>query len=285
MTKPEAQLAMKPNTLNTLPLDPHNWSAGLHEACRQLRQSWQTDWCGLPKVLQLCQQTLHLNTVQDPTVMALNQFAEQVAQAMENQALSATAHAEPAYHNRLHTADVMVAVTTLMRIQEAHQLAAPEQTWVAALLAAAVAHDYQHPGGVNHSALSIEKATWLSASSMATAVPAPWRGQLEQWILHTDPQTVADNHLQVAHQPFEWCAPWCQVLLNEADILLSSTAEFGPSLSTALADEWQKLDFAAHATVATPAGRAFFLRSVRFSSPAAQTLSMPQQVQEQLSSL
>jgi hypothetical protein len=37
--------------------------------------------------------------------------------------------------------------------------------------------------------------------------------------------------------------------------------------------------------VATPAGRAQFLRSVRFSSPAAQVLGIQVQVQQQLPSL
>jgi hypothetical protein len=86
----------------------------------------------------------------------------------------------------------------------------------------------------------------------------------------------------VAEQAFAWTQAWCQVLLNEADILLSASARFGPDLSQALAQEWQRVGFAAHATVATPAGRAQFLRSIRFSSPAALALAMPEQVAEQL---
>jgi hypothetical protein len=113
-------------------------------------------------------------------------------------------------------------------------------------------------------------------------LPEPWRDRIESLILHTDPQTVPDNHAQVAEQAFAWTQAWCQVLLNEADILLSASARFGPDLSQALAQEWQRVGFAAHATVATPAGRAQFLRSIRFSSPAALALAMPEQVAEQL---
>jgi hypothetical protein len=75
------------------------------------------------------------------------------------------------------------------------------------------------------------------------------------------------------------------VLLNEADIFVSATAEFGPGLSDALAREWEQAGFAGHASVATAAGRAQFLRSVFFSSPAALALGIQAQVQQQLKSL
>lgn len=96
---------------------------------------------------------------------------------------------------------------------------------------------------------------------------------------------MAGNHQRVAGQSFALTADWAQVLLNEADIYISATAEFGPGLSDALAREWHRAGFAGHATVATPAGRAQFLRSVRFSSPPAQALGIAAQVQHQLQSL
>jgi hypothetical protein len=75
------------------------------------------------------------------------------------------------------------------------------------------------------------------------------------------------------------------VLLNEADIFISATSEFGPGLSDALAREWQCAGFAGHTRVATKSGRADFLRAARFSSPAAKALGIQVQVEQQLTSL
>ncbi len=270
--------------MTSLPLTSPNGSAGLHDACRLLRQQWPSHWEGLPSILTQCQQALQLCDTRHPDTMALNQFAWQVANAMENQVLKST-YAEPSYHNRLHTADVLVSLTTLLR--SLHDMAPSPQAevWSSALLAAAVAHDYQHPGGVNQSLFEIETASWQGILGLASPVPSHWRACIETLILRTDPQVVAENHQRVAEQAFEWTTAWAQVLLNEADILVSATAEFGPGLSEALAKEWAQVGFAAHATVATPAGRAFFLRSARFSSPAAKALGLPRWVQDQLTSL
>ena len=270
--------------MTSLPLTSPNACAGLHDACRLLRQQWPTHWEGLPSILTQCQQALKLSNTTDPDAMALNQFAWQVANAMENQALK-IAYAEPSYHNRLHTADVLVSLTTLLRSLHALTPSPQAAVWSSALLAAAVAHDYQHPGGVNQSLFEIETASWQGIVGLSSRVPAHWRACIEVLILRTDPQVVAENHQCVADQAFEWSTAWAQVLLNEADILVSATAEFGPGLSEALAKEWAHVGFAAHATVATPAGRAFFLRSARFSSPAAKDLGLPRLVQDQLISL
>jgi len=191
---------------------------------------------------------------------------------------------EPAYHNRLHTADVLLTVTTMLHALQARR-DETGRSWAAAVLAAAAAHDYAHPGGVNRQPFEIEIQSWQRVSPRAAHLPEPWRSRIESLILHTDPQTVAANHARVAGQVFDWTQPWAQALLNEADILMSASLRFGPDLSPALAREWQRVGFAAHATVATPAGRAQFLRSILFSSPAAQALAMPEQVQQQLQSV
>ena len=203
---------------------------------------------------------------------------------METQNCSASAPPEPAYHNRQHTADVLLALTTLMHSLKA-STASLEPCWAMALLASAVVHDYQHPGGVNSAPAEIETRSWHSAQAWAQSLPHPWREILESLVLGTEVQKVASNHAQVAQRAFQWNLPWCLVLLNEADILLSATDEFGPDLSQALAQEWQKAGFPGHATVATPQGRAQFLLHAQFSSPAAQALHMPETVQAQLAVL
>jgi hypothetical protein len=263
--------------MKTLPLTPERWFDGLAQACAELRRSWSQDWPGLPAVAQTCITSLALDVRATPEVQAMTDFTRAVALGME----TLPAGDEPSYHNRLHTADVMLTITTMLHVlgPTADEAARP---WAAATLAAAAAHDFGHPGGVNQQRFDIESRSWRSVAQYAAGLPEPWRDRIESLILHTDPQTVPDNHAQVAEQAFAWTQAWCQVLLNEADILLSASARFGPDLSQALAQEWQRVGFAAHATVATPAGRAQFLRSIRFSSPAALALAMPEQVAEQL---
>jgi len=233
----------------------------------------------------LCQRSLRLDDLADDTLLALNRFALQVAQDMEQAASEQPLEAEPCYHNRLHTGDVLLTMTTMLHTLGADTQNSETARWCAALLAAAAAHDYKHPGGVNQTMYEIESASWQKAMAFANDLPLQWRQNLETLILGTDTQTVPDNHERIANRPFTWSAPWCQVLLNEADILISATAEFGPSLSKALSREWKRVGFAAHATVATPAGREQFLRSVRFSSPAALALCMPTQVKQQITHL
>jgi len=271
--------------MTDLPLTPPHWPDGLDEACRQLRQHWSNNWCGLPCIVGLCQKTLNLSDSADETVLALNRFALRVAQEMENRAAQRPADEEPGYHNRLHTADVLLALTTMLRTLEAENGLAPVRTWSATLIAAAVAHDFMHPGDVNHSPFEIESASWRGVSGFALDLPVYWRDCIENLIMGTDVQSVAANHQRIADQPFRWDLPWCQVLLNEADILISATAEFGPGLSDALAREWKRVGFSGNASVATPAGRAHFLRSVLFSSPASRALGMHAQVQRQLAVL
>lgn len=286
------------NAPNPFELHPPMGFDSLAQACAQARAQWP----GLPAVAQACIESLGLAPaevqakaqekvpanfqakVQTPAsddLAAMLHFVQAVAQSMEALGRSWPEGPEPAYHNRLHTADVLLTLTALLHGQQAsHQ---PEaRPWAAACLAAAVAHDYGHPGGTNAQPFELESRSWQALAAHTPALPQPWRGRIESLILHTDPLTVQANHLRVASQAFDWTLPWCQVLLNEADILVSASARFGPGLSQALAQEWQRAGVAAHAVVATPAGRLAFLRSVRFSSPAALALGLPEQVQQQL---
>lgn len=263
----------------TSPQSPEN----LQQACHQLRRHWPDTWPGLPHILAFCQQSLGLDSAADETLMALNRFGQSVAQVAEQQA--AGPGVEPSYHNRLHTADVLMVLTTMLHILRVPQAKPDGKLWASALLAAAVAHDHQHPGGVNRTASEFERASCLHVRPWAQSLPPPWQQHIESWILGTDVSAVPGHHQRIAGQAFAWSAPWCQVLLNEADIFTSATAEFGPDLSDALAREWQQAGFAGHANVATPAGRVQFLRSVKFSSPAALALGIQAQVHQQIATL
>lgn len=264
-----------------LPLTPAHWFEGLASACEDLRQLWPQAWPGLPAIAQMCCRSLALEEASEPEVVAMRRFTLAVAQDLEALAGQQAPGQEPRYHNRLHTADVMLSVTTLLHAQQA-TAGALARPWAAATLAAATAHDYGHPGGVNRQPFEFEAQSWSALARHAQGLPQAWAERIESLILRTDPRVVADNHHKVADQPFVWGLPWCQVLLNEADILVSASARFGPALSQALAQEWQLAGVAAHASVATPAGRALFLRSVQFSSPAAQAMGMSSQIRQQL---
>jgi len=272
--------------MNALNLTPPVGFDSLAQACAQARAHWP----GLPAVAQACMESLGLapaqlqakmKLVDNDDLSAMLRFVQEVAQGMEALGITWPEGLEPAYHNRLHTADVLLTVTALLHGQQATVQPAA-RPWVAACLAAAVAHDFGHPGGTNAQPFELESRSWQALAAHTPALPQPWRGRIESLILHTDPLTVQANHLRVASQAFDWTLPWCQVLLNEADILVSASTRFGPGLSQALAQEWQRAGVAAHAVVASPAGRVQFLRSVRFSSPAARALGLPEQVQQQM---
>ncbi len=235
-------------------------------------------------VVLACHRALALEPHTDPVVQELRRFAWDVAHGMEAHAATLAPDEEPRYHNRLHTADVLLALSALLCAQQA-SASADGQRWSAALLAAAVAHDFAHPGGVNARPFHLETLSWESVAPLAKELPSWWQEQVRSLILGTDTQAVLGNHARVSGQAFVWDLPWCQVLLNEADILISATAEFGPAQSEALAIEWRRCAFPGHTTVATPAGRAAFLRSVRFSSPGAAALDMAAEVDQQLATL
>jgi hypothetical protein len=264
-----------------LTLTPSDWYAGLDRSGQQLRHAWTHGWPGLPSVLGECLDSLGLRHSGDGDIAAMNRFGLAVAQDMESLAQSRPANAEPAYHNRLHTADVLVALTTLLHTQGA-AADTHAHPWAAMLLATAVAHDCDHPGGVNRSPFEIERHSWAAVAPRAKGLPEVWRQCMEQLILRTDIQAVPLNHERVSEQAFAWDLPWCQVLLNEADILMSACAEFGPALGEALAHECVRAGFPDFAIVGTAIGRSRFLRQIRFSSPAALALHMPERVQAEL---
>ena len=270
--------------MNLLSLTPEHWAVGLGDTCVRLRRVWAGQWPGLPAVHHACLDSLGLLASSDSDIGALNRFGLGVAQDMEALANGRPSDTEPAYHNRLHTADVLVAMTTLLHAASAPGTP-PAAPWAALLLATAVAHDYDHPGGVNQSPFEIEQRSWAGVAQRASDLPPIWRERMEQLILRTDIQAVPLNHERVSEQAFSWDMPWCQVMLNEADILLSACAEFGPALGTALANECVRAGFPDFAIVGTAVGRARFLRQIRFSSPAALALGMPERVEAELQKL
>jgi hypothetical protein len=259
-------------------IDTDDWFGGLITTLASLRHSWEHNWVGLPAVLSVCQRTMGLLDLHHTRADVINDFASKIATQIENDPTP-----QPRYHNSLHMADVLVTLTLLMRMQLSH----PKQSdwyWIACLLASATGHDLDHPGGFNRFDSEFETR---SCRAMVEKIDAS--GMLDddieciqKLILSTEVRLVAEHHQLVAGKNFEWDLPWCTVLLNEADILASATAEFGPSLGYALAQELKEAGNPAGNTIASANGRRQFLSSLRFSSPSAQQLGMPQRVQQQL---
>ena len=267
-----------------LQLNADDWQACLDESLVFLRASWAQDWLGLPQVLQACMGFLNLKkTHSSPAVSSMLAAAMDVASASEQRFQAHNPLEEPHYHNRLHTADVVTTMTLLMAI-EAKLSGKHEPDWLAAGLLAALGHDFMHSGGVNEAKCQIELLSCMHMSPIfiKQAVPELWVQRIETAIIRSDFTMTPHNHQRVQGAEFEWNQAWFNVLLNEADILPSSTPALGPSLSEALSREWMLIGLEAYQTVATAQGREIFLRSLLFSSAASRVLQASQRRQAQL---
>jgi hypothetical protein len=148
--------------------------------------------------------------------------------------------------------------------------------WIACALLSAMAHDYGHPGTVNHFESDIESETikkirpFLSSHKAASF----WCDALEHAILNSDFSLVQKNHASIRGKEFKCDQAWLNVFLNEADVMASATLKFGPQLGHSLADEWRLINFPAHTSVATGMGRKAFLKKLEFSSDASSLLNL-----------
>ena len=258
-----------------LALSGANWSSCLLSSYAYLRNSWQTQWLGLDKVVQDCASFLQINAIPDDSqTRLLLDLALTVARQIEAEKGCGTETPEPHYHNRLHFADSLTTITLQCGLEVQHG-AAPDSAWQAALLLIAVSHDFHHPGRVNRHTSDIESASVNALLPLMTSMNLSevWIARIRTIILRSDFTLVRENHARVAGLPFEWNTDWATVLLNEADIMASASAEYGAPLSVALSKEWEAIGFAPYATVATASGRRAFLANIQFSSYSGRTLS------------
>jgi hypothetical protein len=249
-----------------------------------LRQSWTTRWVGLPALLIRCFDFLNLSKISlttDASQMLL--AAQSVAQNIELQSTLSHSKPEPKYHNRLHTADVLTAMSVLINIQSQIQKNL-DQEWVACALLSAVAHDFGHPGQINYSESEIELQTINKLKPFLSnhKVTSFWCDALEAAILKSDFSLVQKNHESVRGKEFACDERWLIVFLNEADVMASASDKFGPQLGNLLAEEWRLIDFPAYQSVATDTGRKTFLRQLEFSSAASRLLRINANIGEQL---
>jgi hypothetical protein len=258
-----------------LVLHKNDWNACFDTSLLCLRQSWATDWIGLPVVLKSCAVFLSLQSdALSLHARAMLSAAMAVARGSEERFAMASSPSEPRYHNRLHTADVITAMALQLDLEAEHS-GISDSDWMCAALLAAAGHDFMHSGGVNEEVSQIEKQTCelLRPIMRESKVASIWTERVETAIIHSDISLAAQNHERVSGAEFAWNQQWLNVLLNEADILASSHPQFGPELSHALAQEWKIIGFAAHETIATPEGMQAFLSSVKFSSRSSGLLT------------
>lgn len=277
----------------------------LQTALRNLRATWPEPWLGLPRVLDGC--LLQLGHVQGQLLGAASApvlaCMQALAQAIESDGqVRAGQGLEPAYHNRLHMADALLALTALLletrrdRTNSAPTAHSSSHTssagpahneWLAIL--AMLGHDFLHDGTVNKTPSELE---WRSVRKLqpllgAHGVAARDAEVIQHLILQTDPVGVAASHQKIAGRDFVIDDLDClTVLVQEADILASSLPGVGQDLTQQLAQEWALFDVPRAEQVLTAKGRLGFLRfGGLFSSPASQRLGLGEMRAAQMASL
>ena len=267
--------------------DEQNWLQCLENSYAALRSSWHSQWVGLPVVLAECVRYLKLNDqpLSEPTANMLK-AAERVAQEIEASFSQDGIQNEPLYHNRLHFADAITTMSVQIAIQS-HLQNEPNPAWSACALLTGMAHDLGHSGRINKFESELEKHSvdLLRPILDECHVTGEWREWVEQSIIQSDFSIVHKNHTAVKDTPFAWDFKWLNVFLNESDVMASASTQFGCSMGEALAREWEKIDFVAHKTVATPAGRKGFLKIITFSSPASHVLGIQAAVAKEIGSI
>lgn len=267
----------------------------LETTLQNLRDKWPDQWPGLGVVFEssLRQLGFDANVKMTPRNVALRNCTLSVIQAIEKDGTArALKHQEPRYHNRLHFADTVVALTVmLLNLRKIAKRPLNEQPnhaeWLALLIM--MSHDFLHNGQINQFRSEIEG---LSVKALVPHMKKHKISQKDQAlisgiILKTDPAFVTESHQAIQGLPFDLADPRCLlVLIQECDILASSLPETGKSLTQQLSEEWADIAPDRSLALLPPAGRVFFLkRMALFSSPASRALRIQQNINQQLAAI
>lgn len=275
------------SSIQYLNLKEDLWHECLESSYGFLRASWTGNWLGMPFVLIECLRFLNLqeNNLSEAG-RGMLAAAKSVAYEIEKHAENLSELEEPKYHNRLHFADALTSMSVQLSILVALKKEA-NQDWMACALLTCIAHDFFHPGKVNLVESEIEKQSvnFLKPILKSHSVPDEWRKIIDTVIVRSDFAVVHQNHAHVAGKAFEWNLKWLCVLLNEADVMASASAKFGPELGESLAQEWRLIDFPLHSSVASLEGRKNFLKQLIFSSPSSLVLGLGERISEEVLSI
>jgi hypothetical protein len=272
------------SSIQYLNLKEDLWHECLESSYGFLRASWPGNWLGMPSVLLECLRFLNLqeNNMSEAGRSMLK-AAQSVAFEIEKHAETLSELNEPRYHNRLHFADALTSISVQLAILVMLKKEA-NQDWMACALLTCIAHDFVHPGKVNLAESEIEKQSvnFLKPILKSHSVPDEWQKIIDTVIVRSDFAVVHQNHAQVAGKAFEWNLEWLCVLLNEADVMASASAKYGPELGQSLAQEWRLIDFPLHSSVASLEGRKNFLKQLIFSSPSSLVLGLGERISEEI---
>lgn len=255
----------------------------LQSTFNQLNDCWGPQWPGLPLVMNNCLMRLgHQSAaVMGRRTQAIHDCIQGVVQLIEEDGQArASLNQEPDYHNRLHVANTLEALTTLLLLQrqfsDADRSTPSHMEWTAMLIM--LSHDLLHDGSVNRQQCQIEARSvqYLKPLMRQYEVDQADQHIIKMIILMTDSTLVKAGHDKIKDKPFFIEDIDClTVLIQEADILASAMPEVGPLLSKQLASEWAKINYQDTSALTTPAGRSEFLRNgALFSSPASQLLGI-----------
>jgi len=282
------ECCMSVNSFNLyLNLKGNLWYECLEDSYGVIRESWLGNWLGMPYLLQECLRflNLHENNLSEEARSMLS-AAKSVALEIERQAQSLPNFTEPKYHNRMHFADAITSMSVQLAILvERHGKA--NQNWMACAMLTCIAHDFLHPGKVNLIESEIEKQSFNLLKPILSfhTIPKEWQKVIETAIVRSDFSIVHHNHASVTGKNFQWDLDWLCVLLNEADVMASTSAKYGPSLGESLAQEWQLIDFPLHSSVASLEGRKAFLKQLIFSSPSSYVLRLSERISVEILNL
>ena len=275
------------SSIQYLNLKEDLWHECLESSYGFLRASWTGNWLGMPFVLIECLRFLNLqeNNLSEAG-RGMLAAAKSVAYEIEKHAKNLSELEEPKYHNRLHFADALTSMSVQLSILVALKKEA-NQDWMACALLTCIAHDFFHPGKVNlvESEIERQSVNFLKPILKSHSVPDEWRKIIDTVIVRSDFAVVHQNHAHVAGKAFEWNLKWLCVLLNEADVMASASAKFGPELGESLAQEWRLIDFPLHSSVASLEGRKNFLKQLIFSSPSSLVLGLGERISEEILSI
>ncbi len=267
----------------------------LETTLQNLRAKWPDNWPGLAVVLNSSLQKLGFDssTKLNTRHQALHDCIFSVIKAIEKDGSQrAERQLEPRYHNRLHFADTVVALTVmLVSLRKISGRSLNEQPihaeWLALLIM--VSHDFLHNGQINQFRSEIEAMTVkaLVPHMKKHGVSAKDQALISSIILKTDPAFVAESHQQIEGLPFDLSNPKCLlVLIQECDILASSLPETGKTLTQQLSEEWADIAPDRSMALLPPAGRIFFLkRMALFSSPSSRALGIQKNIDRQLADI
>ena len=219
----------------------------LETTLQNLREKWPHAWPGLAMVLNSSLQKLGFdaNIKMAPRDRALHDCMFSVIHAIEKDgAQRAKKRLEPSYHNRLHFADTVVALTVMLlklRKQSGRALnAQPDHAeWLALMIM--VSHDFLHNGQINHFRSEIEAMTVKALVPYMKKHKVSTKDQalISRIILKTDPAYVAESHELIQGIPFDISDFRCLlVLIQECDILASALPKTGKTLTQQLSEGW-----------------------------------------------